>query len=306
MLRSSFIAGSAAALTLIGLPGRARADGFTSGSFAVPGGTLGYRRFGTAGPVYVLLSGGPGLESAYVDPVAVELSRERTVVVFDQRGTGASRAAMGDASALTVAGAVADLDALRAALGLQHLGLIGHSWGAMLSLAYAAAHADRVASMALLDPGGADGSFFPGFSSRVMGHLMPADMTAAAAAQQQGNAENVQRAVSPGFFHDHAKGLAFENGLPQHFFNADVNRALGMDIAAHYDVTKSFSGSTIPVLLVYGSDDPSRIVEVQYDTLFPKATKAVIADAGHFPWLENPVPYYAAIRAFLNGAPAPA
>src|SRR5665213_841006 len=67
----------------------------------------------------------------------------RTVVVFDQRGTGASRAAMGDASALTVAGAVADLDALRAALGLQHLGLIGHSWGAMLSLACAAAYASE-------------------------------------------------------------------------------------------------------------------------------------------------------------------
>jgi len=36
---------------------------------SVAGGTLGYRRSGTSGAVHVLLSGGPGLESAYLDPV---------------------------------------------------------------------------------------------------------------------------------------------------------------------------------------------------------------------------------------------
>ena len=306
MIRRSFVAGSAAALALAGLAARARADGYVSARFTVAGGTLGYRRFGTSGPLHVLLSGGPGLEAAYVDPVAVELARDRTVVVLDQRGTGTSREAFGDGSALTVAGAVADLDGLREALGLRRLSLLGHSWGAMLSMAYAAAHGDRVASLALLDPGGPDPAFFKGFGERIGARLTAADNAAALAAQQANSADGVQRAILPGFFYDHAKGLAFQASLPQHFANSDVNRTMYTDVAAHYDVTKTLNGTTIPTLLLYGTDDPSRVAEAQLDTLFPHATKVMVADSGHFPWLENFTPFYAAIRAFLNGAPVPA
>lgn len=305
MIRRRFVAGCAASLALAGFAARARADGYTSGRFAVTGGTLGYRRFGEKGPVYVLLSGGPGLESGYVDPVAVELARDRTVVVLDQRGTGTSRDAMGDGSALTVAGGVGDLEGLRVALGLQRLSLLGHSWGAMLSMAYAAAHGDRVASLALLDPGGPDAAFFKGFGERIVARLTAADAAAAGAAQQANSPDGVQRALLPGFFHDRAKGVAFQTSLPQHFTNSDVNRAVYTDVAANYDVTKTLSGTLIPALVLFGSDDPSRVAEAQLDALFPRAVKVVIADAGHFPWLENPAPFYAAIRAFLNGAPAP-
>lgn len=305
MIRRRFLAGSAASFALAGLASRANADGFVAGRFAVAGGTLGYRRFGTSGPVHMLLSGGPGLEAAYVDPVALELARERTIVVLDQRGTGMSREAMGDGSGLTVAGAVADLDGLRDALGLRRLSLLGHSWGAMLSMAYAAAHGDRVGSLALLDPGGPDAAFFQGFGARIGARLTAADAAAAAAAQQANSADGVQRALLPGFFHDRAKGLAFQASLPQHFANSDVNRAMYADVAAHYDVTKTLSGTTIPTLLLYGSDDPARVAEAQLATLFPKAVTVVVADSGHFPWLENPTPFYAAIRAFLNGAPPP-
>jgi proline iminopeptidase len=305
MIRRSFVAGSAA-LALSGIAVRARAAAPEHGSVTVPGGVLGYRRFGDTGPVYVLLSGGPGLESAYVDPIAAELGRDRTIVVLDQRGTGVSRAAMGDGSALTVAGAVADLDALRGVLGLHRLALLGHSWGAMLSMAYAAAHGDRVSSLALLDPGGPDPSFFKGFGERIGARMTEADNAAAMAAQQANSPEGVQRALVPGFFHDHAKGVAFQASLPQHYANSDVNRAMYTDVAAHYDVSKALSGSAIPTLLLYGADDPARVAEGQLDTIFPHATKVLVADSGHFPWLENPAPFFAAIRAFLNGAPAPA
>jgi pimeloyl-ACP methyl ester carboxylesterase len=138
-----------------------------------------------------------------------------------------------------------------------------------------------------------------------MARVNAADGAAAQAAQQANDADGVQRAILPGFFYDHAKGVAFQASLPQHFANSDVNRAMYTDVAAHYDVTKTLSGSTIPALLLYGSDDPSRVAEAQLDTLFPRAVKVLIAASGHFPWLENPAPFYAAVRAFLNGAPPP-
>lgn len=302
--RQHFLAAASASLSVLAVPRAARAASGVPGRYPAAGGSLGYRRFGTSGPISVLLSGGPGLESSYVDPIAIELARNRTIVVLDQRGTGSSRDAFGDGSQLTVAGAVADLEGLRTELGLTRLSLIGHSWGAMLSMAYAAAYGNRAASLALLDPGGPDPSFFGAFGARIQARLTPEDTAAAAALQKAGQPPN--KAILPGYFHDHAKGVAFAAAVPDHFDNPDVTKAMFNDVGARYDVKAELRGTPIPTLLVYGSDDPSRAVEAQLDALFPHAVKAVIADAGHFPWIENPAPFYTAIRSFLRGAPLPA
>ena len=80
-------------------------------------------------------------------------------------------------------------------------------------------------------------------------------------------------------------------------------RALFADIQKHYDVKTALRDTPIPALVLYGTDDPARSAEAQLDVLFPHATKVMIADSGHFPWLENPAPFYAAIRAFLGTLP---
>ncbi len=301
-LAAASAAAASAAAAATATPARAAAPAVHT--FPVAGGTLSYRRFGEAGPVHVLLSGGPGLESAYVDPVAVELARDRTIVVLDQRGTGASRAAFGDGSQVTVAGAVADLESLRAALGQTRLSLLGHSWGAMLSMAYAAAHGTNLASLALLDPGGPDPTFAKAFGQIIEARLTDADKSAADSTQKSGGQGSL-RAILPGYFHDHAKGVAYAAALPQHYANADVSRAMFADLAQHYDVKDALQNTTIPMLVLFGTDDPSRAAEAQLDALFPRATKVMIADSGHFPWIENPTPFYAAIRAFLAKAPPP-
>ena len=305
MDRRRFVASAGASLACAGATPRiASAQTPSAGRFPVNGGMLGYRRFGDAGPAYVLLSGGPGMEAWFVDPIAIELSRERSIVVLDQRGTGTSRDAIGDGNALTIAGAVADLDALRSALSQKRLALLGHSWGSMLSMAYAAAHGDRVASLALLDPGGPDPTFQKGFGDRIDARLSAADNAAADAAQKAG--QGTLRALIPGFFHDHAKGVAYAATLPAVYLHGDVNRALFSDVRAHYDVKAALRNTVISTLLVFGSDDPSRAAEAQLDGLFPRATKVIVPDAGHFPWIENPQPFYAAIRAFLDTVPPPA
>lgn len=80
-------------------------------------------------------------------------------VFYDQAGGGASRdRPIGD---YTVANAVADLDALRAALGADKLVLWGQSWGASLATAYLRAHPDRVAATILESPGDFPGEPVP-------------------------------------------------------------------------------------------------------------------------------------------------
>ncbi|QMW22585.1 alpha/beta hydrolase [Sandaracinobacteroides saxicola] len=80
-------------------------------------------------------------------------------VFYDQSGSGAS--GLLPAADYTLARAVADLDALRAALGAEKLVLWGQSWGASLAAAYARAHPDRVAATVLDSPGDFPGEPLP-------------------------------------------------------------------------------------------------------------------------------------------------
>ena|SRR5437773_5418724 len=60
----------------------------------------------------------------------------------------------GAAARISVARHVADLhDVVTSRCDNRPVALVGHSWGAMLALAYAAQHADRVASVVLIGPG---------------------------------------------------------------------------------------------------------------------------------------------------------
>jgi pimeloyl-ACP methyl ester carboxylesterase len=133
---------------------------------------------GPAGaPTLAYLSGGPGsgglaeLEGVLWSIAGV--TRSYRVVTFDQRGTGRSgllrcpamerdprlrstSAAADCAGRLgaarrhyTTADSVADLEAVRRALGVPRLTLFGISYGTELALAYARAHPDRVERMAL-------------------------------------------------------------------------------------------------------------------------------------------------------------
>jgi pimeloyl-ACP methyl ester carboxylesterase len=157
------------------------------------------------------LSGGPGgagvaeMESVVEDMPG--LARRYTVYGFDQRGTGRSgllrcpaverdvrlRSTAAGAQCArrlgpgrgyyTTADSVADLEAIRAALGLRRMTLFGISYGTLLALAYARAHPDRVERMVLAsvdDPDDADPFGLAGFRA------MPATLRALCPARCRG------------------------------------------------------------------------------------------------------------------------
>jgi proline iminopeptidase len=95
----------------------------------------------------LVLHGGPGSGATpswrrYFDP-----SRYR-IVLFDQRGCGRSSPHAGDTlralEANTTPHLVADIEQLRARLGVERWLLLAGSWGVTLGLAYAEAHPERV------------------------------------------------------------------------------------------------------------------------------------------------------------------
>lgn len=133
----------------------------------------------------VLLAGGPGQAATEAFPPVLglfsDVLRERDIVLLDQRGTGDSSpltcpaledeslpadlsdeafidlldacrrdlSETRDLTRYTTADAVADLDAVREALGYSELNLYGASYGTRLAQAYMQRHPDRVRSAVL-------------------------------------------------------------------------------------------------------------------------------------------------------------
>ena len=106
-----------------------------SGRVAVEGGTVVWRCFG-GGPQtpLLLIHGGPGVPSDYLDPLSA-LGDERPVFVWDQLGCGRSDHPT-DARLWTRARFVDEVTRIRRALGLDQVHLLGHSWGAALAVDY--------------------------------------------------------------------------------------------------------------------------------------------------------------------------
>jgi proline iminopeptidase len=107
------------------------------------------RRVG-AGPLVVVLHGGPGASHDYLLPQYDRLTPGRELFYYDQRGGGQSPAPR-DAP-LGWEAHVADLEGIRVALGQDRLTICGYSWGGLLGLLYTLRHPERVERLGLVAP----------------------------------------------------------------------------------------------------------------------------------------------------------
>jgi len=95
----------------------------------------------------VFLHGGPGGgisadHRRYYDPAFYR------IVLYDQRGAGQSTP-LGELADNTTQHLIADLERLRAHLGIDRWVVFGGSWGSTLALAYAETHPERVLALVL-------------------------------------------------------------------------------------------------------------------------------------------------------------
>ena len=111
------------------------------------------------GTPLVLINGGPGGTHHYFHPWFSRAAKFARVIYYDQRGCGRSDYEPGEAG-YSVNQAVADLEALRQALGIRKWVLLGFSYGGFLSQYYAARHPESSAGLVLLgaSPGMSTGS----------------------------------------------------------------------------------------------------------------------------------------------------
>jgi proline iminopeptidase len=100
-----------------------------------------------AGMPVVFLHGGPGAGSAPAHRRFFDPAHYR-IVIFDQRGAGRS-APLGELRNNTTPHLIADIEKLRAHLGIARWLVFGGSWGSTLALAYGETHPERCTGLIL-------------------------------------------------------------------------------------------------------------------------------------------------------------
>lgn len=249
----------------------------------------------------VLCHGGPGLSDNFA-PVAAEIDDLARVHRYDQRGSGRSSAA----GALDVASFVADLDALREHWGHERWVVGGHSWGALLSLAYAVEHPDRTLGLVLI----ATPSLWPDELERSPANVLTdaelvelSGLRERAAFGNKAVQDRMLRLLWTTDFADRAcadrvldAGPLYE--LPR---NEEVVRAVRASFSAAVEggFEAKLQELSMPSLFIQGDHD--RPDAARQDAALLEGSEFVeITRAGHTPWLEQPTAVRELLRAFLH------
>lgn len=211
------------------------------------------RRVG-AGPPVVVLHGGPGAHHDYLLPQYDLLASSRELFYYDQRGGGQSPVAHD-----TPVGwreHVADLDAIRAALGLERLTLCGYSWGGLLAVLYLLEHPQRVARLALVSPASPIAAYRRQFEEEFARRMAAPEVQRAREALRASGVRDQRRAFElavAGYFRDFRDA----RNLTPFRVNARTQQAV-WDSLGDYDLRDRLRTlrATPDALILHGTFDP--------------------------------------------------
>jgi proline iminopeptidase len=297
-------------LAITGCAGQA-APPVGDGRLAVEGGSIFYRVVGTGrGTPVILLHGGPGYTSHYLEPLAA-IGDDRPVILYDQLGSGRSDRTT-DTTLFQIGRYVRELDSLRRALRLDRVHLYGHSWGAMLALEYLAAKPKGVLSVTLASPvistasWAADGktlvATLPDSIRQVIESHEAAGTTGSAEYQAASMAFMLKYVfgMEPPFPPEADSAIAGYNPAvyetmwgPSEF--SPTGNLRGFDRAA------LLPELGIPILFTAGRNDEARPETVeQFARTAPGAEVKIFERSAHMTMLTEREAYVAAIRQFLR------
>jgi proline iminopeptidase len=268
---------------------------------------IGYRILGD-GPPLVCLPGGPGRTCEYFGDLG-GLSRSRQLIMPDTRGTGESADAS-DPLSYRCDRLAGDVEALRAHLSLDRMDLLGHSAAGNLATLYAAAYPQRAEHLILLTPGleaagveETDDQWRAALARRSGEPWYPAALAAIEKAEAGDDSAETRRAYMPFFYGrwDDAAQAHIDAGVSER--SRPVRNRFGAEGAFNPAATReALARLAAPVLVYAGELDASPAPETAAAgaRLFPNATVTVQPGAAHFPWLDDPVFFTAAITSFLS------
>ena len=282
-----------------------RPDATGPGTFQTGGVTIWYEVRGGGPKVpLVLVNGGPGFDHTYMTFTDVwdRVARTRKVVFYDQRGNGKS-SPLKEGQPCGLAEQIADLEALRAHLGLEKMELLGSSWGGYLVMAYAARYPDRIAHLIVV------GSAAPKIQDTVFlfKNVFPDTVEredAYAFASELGDKQAIDadlREYMSMIVHQPDMREKFLARAPSMIYTQSVNKAVWNDIQ-RFDLNPELRKFRFPTLVVTGRYDFNVAPSVAWaiHKAIPGSEFAVFEKSGHMPFYEEPDAFQERLEAFLK------
>ncbi len=270
-----------------------------------------FRMIGQGEP-FVVLHGGPGMWHDELFPFFGDLATDHQVVFYDQRGNGKSLMDEVTADNFTTDLLVSDLDELRATWGFDRINIVGHSWGGLLAMHYAARYPGRVQRLVLVDAAPVNTELlvqsYDVLTERFTRHdrsrleeLYSSDGFGAGDPALFNEAMRISE--GPTFHIDDAREeyfriVAFDEVTARNMVQiAGPAQAMKMNIAIQHEL----GAIDCPTLVVHGDHDfivreaPNLVCDLIAD-----AQLVVIPDSGHYPFIEQPDAFTAALRTFVT------
>jgi proline iminopeptidase len=265
----------------------------------------------------VLINGGPGGTHHQFHPWFGRAAQFARVIYYDQRGTGLSDYEPG-ADGYSVEQAVDDLEALRAALGVEKWVLAGFSYGGFLAQYYTTTYPENVAGLVLV--GASPGMWVDTGRSRQYDFISQAEF------DRMGEIRTELRELREREGWSYAKYirlLVYNNHLNgdwkrQNYYkptptelarmalyewvqDADFNSIMSQS-QGKVDLTGAFDESPIPTLILEGKWDLTwgEAKPTILSRNHPNARMVVIERAGHSIYDENPDAFFAELEAFVR------
>lgn len=269
-----------------------------------------YELLGEGDPI-IVVHGGPGLDHDYLRPGLDELAQRNTLVYYDQRGTGRSSAPLTE-EAINIDAFIDDIDALRETLGYERVSLLGHSFGALIAMEYAARHPDNLEALILMNTVEPGARFAETTAERQ-----------AARQTAEDTAEMAELRATEGFAARDPATLsqvyrvAFRSVLRERDavdrLDLDLSTATaknGQDVAAllvpsmgDLDWWDRLTDIQTPTLVLHGRyDAPPLDMARELAEALPIGTFEVL-NAGHFVYLEDRTGMLSAVSGFFAGLP---
>jgi len=269
----------------------------------------------------VLLNGGPGNSLHSFVPHFSRAATFAHLVYYDPRGVGLSDRESG--GGYSSAQAIADLEALREALGIEDWVVLGWSWGGHLARLYAVCHPERVRGLVLMS---AAAEF-----DRRLREPRPELLTVSERKRIRACYTYEGRPVLPvytaGLPPEQVQRMvynAYRNGdwKRQHYYRpsdeeiAQIAR-YGWDHDEGYNRLMRLSGDVDLKGAFVGAPFPTLVVDGRWDMTYPAdkpfllaaempcALLEVFEEASHHVFSEQPEAFFALLEAFVEDAPAP-
>jgi len=273
-----------------------------------------YQIIGTGGDTIVVLHGGPGFSMGYLAADLEPLAARQVLLFYDQRGTGRSTLVT-DSASLDAQRFADDLEAVRGEFGLQRLTILAHSWGAAVAALYAMRYPGRVRRLLIVD----------GISITRTYHergLQSLNARRDSATQRRLRELGAARLANPGdavacrayfnlwFLATFADSAAARRSRGD--FCAGTPEALGNKIKSvdrftlpslgEWDWRPALRAVTAPALVIRGAADHVPLESArEWAAALPNGRFLLLEGSGHFPYLEVPERFFAAVETFLQG-----